>query len=474
MVEPREGSLMELFGGGETPMTPAPTKLNWGEALMGILGTVLTKDPTLLYKMQAYKENAAMDEMKRQWLQMQMNAKEKPPTDISTLLKPQTETVSYPIYDEGEPSQVTTERKTGGFIPSGKPITKEEMPQVKNYMDIFGPQKETFHNVPSGTTVLGATGKEVFKTPEKETELKPGDYQYWISEEDGDIVPIPKNTKPPKGYILYKGEESRILPTAGNATDLAIMRKFKTVKVLKDQKLRDSMEVDKWLDSSEGRNAVVQARDDLTPPTVTPVITDKGIDVLHTRGKGMGTMKPTGKLPPMSEDLKKDYTATAQAYDMVNNLKSLWDSFEHGSGSSGRIKAAETYASAVAGQHPDAKVYVANREAFLGNLSRSLAAERGVLTQQDIERIAMALPKIGLNALSNDNKEEADKKWAQIEKIISNAEKRLGERAEMRKGEMKPIVKGKEETRKVIRTGTEKGTGKRVIEYDDGSTEYAK
>ena len=166
----------------------------------------------------------------------------------------------------------------------------------------------------------------------------------------------------------------------------------------------------------------------------------------------MGTIKTTGILPPMSEDLKKDYTATAQAYDMVNLLKQLWDSFEHGSGTIGRAEAAKTYAAAVAGQHPDAKVYVSNREAFLGNLSRSLAAERGVLTQQDIERIAKALPKIGLNALSNDNKEEADKKWDQIEQIISNAEKRLQERGEMRKGVMKPIVKEKErkETGKIV------------------------
>ena len=103
--------MANLFDDTESPVTPTPTKLNWGEALMGILGTVLTKDPTLLYKMQAYKENAAMDEYKRQYYQrlMEQMALKEQPVEKWTEKKPIFG--KQPAIDEGTSEEVI--RKTG-------------------------------------------------------------------------------------------------------------------------------------------------------------------------------------------------------------------------------------------------------------------------------------------------------------------------------------------------------------------------
>ena len=136
---------------------------------------------------------------------------------------------------------------------------------------------------------------------------------------------------------------------------------------------------------------------------------------------------PEGKAPlpkQMSEDLKKDTAAIAGAYDIVNQLKTRWDSMKL----TDRLSGAAAYGAGIAGKNVNAKTYTGMREAFLGQLSRSIAAERGVLTNQDIDRISKALPQIGFNLLSIDNQEEAEAKWNEINTIINNAIKRAYER----------------------------------------------
>lgn len=158
---------------------------------------------------------------------------------------------------------------------------------------------------------------------------------------------------------------------------------------------------------------------------------------------------PEGQAPlpkQLSEDLKKDTAAVAGAFDIVTQLKKRWDSIKITS----RLSNAAAYGKGLAGQNVDAKTYDGMRNAFLGQLSRSIAAERGVLTNQDIERIGKALPKLGLNLASVDNKEEAEAKWNEINLVIQNATKRAYERkglnynVEMDMGKVQP----KQETQK--------------------------
>lgn len=126
----------------------------------------------------------------------------------------------------------------------------------------------------------------------------------------------------------------------------------------------------------------------------------------------------------VSEDYKKDVTAVKQAGDLVANLKKSWDKL----GITTRGSAVAEALKGKTGFNPNAKVYMDAKDAFLGNLSRSLAAERGVLTQQDIERISGILADVGLNPFEADSKAEADKKWKMIDDIIQSAHVRLKER----------------------------------------------
>jgi len=188
MVEPREGSLAELFGGGETPMTPAPTKLNWGEALMGILGTVLTKDPTLLYKMQAYKENAALDEYKRQIAQKTLEKME-----LDRLAK------QYNIGD------VLGVREKQEPAPAYRPETGEGMPPYRKGATVPTGEEEYFEKK---TGVLGlpltTAGdvkaiRELEKPPKRE--VKEVNKRLWEVPEKGQAVPI--TPEPKEEGIIY-------------------------------------------------------------------------------------------------------------------------------------------------------------------------------------------------------------------------------------------------------------------------------
>jgi hypothetical protein len=278
------------------------------------------------------------------------------------------------------------------------------------------------------------------ETEEKVSEAKQK-YEDWL-----DLYPnATEKEKEKAANTIFLGKEiqPKIPPSAGNAVDLAIKRKFGTEYLTDPQK---AIEADKWLATEDGRKEVQKARDDLTPPAIGVIQTEGGIKTIGTRGEGMGQIKETGQAPPLSEDFKKDYTAIGQANDLVSELKNTWNSLDIETGMSGRLKGTKLYLAAKTGQNPDAKLYLDNREAFLGNLSRSLAAERGVLTQQDIERIAKAIPRIGANFLNSDSKEEAAKKWASIFSLIENAEKRMGERAKMRTEKPSPIRGEKTQT----------------------------
>ncbi len=142
----------------------------------------------------------------------------------------------------------------------------------------------------------------------------------------------------------------------------------------------------------------------------------------------------TGEAPPggiadkkLSEKFKEDQTAINQADDLIKQLETQWKALNI----TDRPSAVSAYMSGKIGRNKNAKVYADSVDAFLGNISRSLAAERGVLTDQDIKRVSKALAKIGWDPFSVDSKEEGEKKWKQIHDIIANSKKRLDQRSRM-------------------------------------------
>jgi hypothetical protein len=193
---------------------------------------------------------------------------------------------------------------------------------------------------------------------------------------------------------------------------------------------------------------------------------------------------PEGKAPmprQIAESVKSEIGAVSQTQDLVDGLERQWSDM----GIVSREDAIKAYTKGKIGDNPTAKAYSDLREAFLGQLSRSIAAERGVLTNQDIDRIKKALPAIGINPLGVDNAEEASKKWKEIYTIIENAKRRTWEKAgmtystvkEKRSSQAEKYFKDEKEEKKTEKPKTEKKvvgrrkspSGKIIVKYDDGT-----
>lgn len=179
----------------------------------------------------------------------------------------------------------------------------------------------------------------------------------------------------------------------------------------------------------------------------------------------------------LSEDFKKDLEAKMGAEDLVSQLKRQWD----GLGITSRASNIEVFGKAKTGYHSKGKTYLNFREGLLGNLSRSIAAERGVLTQQDIDRIAKIIPELGINPLNVHNAEEAESVWKEIQLVIDAGYERARRRRMMT--QQNPMGEGQKEvpasypnkTKTVVRTGTVtsgENKGKRKTVYSDGSVSY--
>jgi hypothetical protein len=160
------------------------------------------------------------------------------------------------------------------------------------------------------------------------------------------------------------------------------------------------------------------------PNTGQPILLNQRSGQFSTsQVPGSGGIAPKN----ISEDYKNDITAINQAEDLVKGLRENWNKL----GIKSRSDAVKKYGSGITGFNPDAKLYNDQREAFLGNLSRSIAAERGVLTNQDIARIEKAIPKIGANPFTVDNLAEGEKKWDNALEFVKKAKDRVGQRSKM-------------------------------------------
>ena len=79
-------------------------------------------------------------------------------------------------------------------------------------------------------------------------------------------------------------------------------------------------------------------------------------------------------------------------------------------------------ATAMVGANPELNRYSANRKAFSGLISKGGFGEAGMLTQQDIERVASILPN------EYSTKEESDIAWREIQALLGSARNRFNEK----------------------------------------------
>ncbi len=172
-----------------------------------------------------------------------------------------------------------------------------------------------------------ATSPEFKKSQdfEKELETKAKEYQKAYKEAMGDVEISLSDAKEVVRSAVekrYYPEKQTNQPSAGNAVDLAIKRKFGT-DYLKDP--AKSEEADKWLATDEGRKAVIQARDDLTPPSVTYLQTSEGFVPAVTRGPGIGTTgKPTELRKPISDAQLAKVGELNAVLKNINKTKELY------------------------------------------------------------------------------------------------------------------------------------------------------
>ncbi len=267
---------------------------------------------------------------------------------------------------------------------------------------------------------LGVVGKEQFDldrlTKEDLERVKKGE--------------VPKNTE---AINAIKSQMSRIQEPPETSEWKLFLAEGKR------QKKTDQQILDEWQKRVIGRSTQ-NVYIGQTPQGEMVTMPSKGIPSPTV------TPGPPGGVGPktMSEDFKKDLTAVGQAEDLINQLKGQWE----GVGITDRTSAVTSYMAGKIGKNAKAKIYADMRDAFLGNISRSIAAERGVLTTQDIDRIAKTLPKIGLDLSSVDNQTEGKMKWGQIADVLKSANDRLEKRQRMTTAN--PTGKG-------VRKTTEKG-----------------
>jgi len=76
----------------------------------------------------------------------------------------------------------------------------------------------------------------------------------------------------------------------------------------------------------------------------------------------------------------------------------------------------------MSGANPELNRYSADRKAFSGLISKGGFGEAGMLTQQDIERVASILPN------EYSTKEESDIAWEEVKNILGSARKRFEEK----------------------------------------------
>lgn len=138
---------------------------------------------------------------------------------------------------------------------------------------------------------------------------------------------------------------------------------------------------------------------------------------------------------------------------------------------------------------PLASAYNDQKSAFLGVISRTMGGERGVLTDRDISRIENSLPGFTDTRQLRDYKINTIKNLMEVAKQAARAKLVGGDvdtsamRAQIDRhlDELEGIKTqptGVDATaagagKTIVKTGTDKSTGRKVVQYSDGSVDYA-
>jgi len=116
-------------------------------------------------------------------------------------------------------------------------------------------------------------------------------------------------------------ENTPKVPSAGNSTDLAIMRKFGDPTYLTDP--TKAAQAAQWLGTPEGRQSVRDAAADTTPPQMTPMWTGTGPVPFVTKGHGAGSVGPpiqgAGKVLP--NETTTQLSQIKNTVDRINDLE---------------------------------------------------------------------------------------------------------------------------------------------------------
>lgn len=322
------------------------------------------------------------------------------------------------------------EQSDGSFKPIAEGNTAEPKPLI------LAPGQKAFIQQSDGSMSVAATGEQKEPIPLK---LGEGEKAF-IEQPDGTFKPIAEGGTKDKTTVLGPGQKAfnsqwQQVAEGGEKPDAEKDATTKTInswsqalfngksweelnpkeKGMVLQKIQSNAE--KLRMTAPASNIFIGTNPDTGNPIIMP-----------SRGKPTMTEinAPAGGIAgkTVSEDYKKDVTAIKQARDLVGTLKKQWQTL----GITNRGSAVGAATKGRLGTDANAKVYMDAKMAFLGNLSRSIAAERGVLTEQDIQRINGVVANVGFNPFMADSAAEANKKWGMIDDIIKSAERRMKER----------------------------------------------
>lgn len=258
------------------------------------------------------------------------------------------------------------------------------------------------------------------------------------------------------------------IPSAGNAVDLAIKRKFGS-SYLKDP--TKTIEADKWLASDEGKQFVRDARDDLTPQSITYLQTDEGYVPAVTKGIGIGTTKaPTGLGKPTPPGAAEKIGGIE---GMLNDIKSVKSLYKFGtkeeqanwvgpvSGRWGTIE--EKYTGTATDEQVQFYSYVRDMQDAL------LRARSGAqINEQEFKRLAGFLPDVNVPAPTF--KARLIRFEKELNNVLETKKKALVEGGYGSRTPRSPTTGGNPQ-KTIIKQFISPSTGKTKYIYSDGTEE---
>src|SRR3990172_225980 len=197
-----------------------------------------------------------------------------------------------------------------------------------------------------------------------------------------------------------------------------------------------------------------------TPSVMTYLPTAEGFVPASTRGAGAGTIgKPTGLGKPVPQETQNALAFIGQIKDSLNTFK---DKLKE-SGWYGPIGGA--YGETLGRFLPTPEAYELMRP-IAANLMDIVYPKSGkAINLTELDTLYKYVPRM------TDKKATIDSKMKNFERHLNSIEENY--KKQMSEGGVGKDV-GKNPSKTVIRTGTDKKSGKKVIEYSDGSIEYAK